>query len=188
MKRIIIVFFILISVAGFSKDAGDSLWSRNSIRVDVGGKALLGIGITFERSLIKKDPEKHSRAFTSVEAGMSFNFVYTASVMPGLGINRNWYLFKNRLFIADAGIYIATKISFNPSPKEIRDMYKGWNSIPENIDYPVEPCLFGQLGVRMIKGRWFFNVSLTPLLYYHRIYAHKIDVIPWAGISAGFKI
>ncbi|CAN5852541.1 hypothetical protein BH11BAC7_BH11BAC7_23260 [soil metagenome] len=186
VSRICFLFFMQISVAGFSKDAGDSLWSRNSVRIDVFGKTFGGVGIVFERNLVKKHPERHPMAFTSVEVGISDPLLFDLNIMPGLGASRNWYLFKHKRFIADAGIYLAVKIDLEPTKKEIRDSYKGWSGVPLYIRYPFVTYLISDIGIKMLFEKWFIKLSLNPMIYYEQIYAHRLSVLPWGGIGIGF--
>lgn len=188
MRRIYLFLFMLVSVPVFSQDRGDSLWSRNSIRIDVGGKALGGVGIVFERKLLKKHPDRRPQAFTSVEFGISDPLLLDLNIMPGLGASRNWYLFKHKRFVADAGIYMALKIDFEPTKKEIRESYKGWSGVPLYIRYPFVPYLFSDIGLKMMFEKWFIKLSLNPVIYYEQIYAHRLTVLPWGGISFGFKL
>jgi hypothetical protein len=188
MKKICFLICFLICVSGFGKTGEDTLLSRNTLRFDIVGKAFGGIGIVFERDLANKHSEKHPNAFTSAEIGISDPYLfYDFNLMPGLGINRNWYLFKRKRFIADVGIYAAVKIDFSPSRKEIRDYYKGWSSIPGYIEYPFVPYLIGDFGLKMLFEQWFIKLSLNPMIYYEQIYAHRLSAIPWAGISFGFR-
>ena len=190
MRRIgLLMCLMLISVAAFSKSAEDTLWSRNSLRLDLLGKTFGGVGVVWERDLIKKHPEKHPRAFTSVEIGISCPILVDENIMPGFGVSRNWYLFKRKRFIADVGIYLAAKIDFTPSSREKRDMYDGWSAIPTFVEYPLEPFLIGDIGLKMLLGKsWFIKLSLNPMVYYEKIYARELSVLPWAGVSFGFRL
>lgn len=172
----------------WSRNTRDTVWLRNSIRFDLAGKTFGGIGFVFERDLKKKHPEKHVRAFTSVEAGIGLLYFYNINIMPGLGASRNWYLFKRKRFIADAGFYMAVKINPDPTKKEIRDYYKGWSRIPGHIEYPFIPYLVGDFGIKMLLGQWFVKLSLNPMIYYEQQYAQRLSAIPWAGISFGFRL
>jgi hypothetical protein len=187
MKSLVVVFMLICGCC-FSQNADDTLYSRNAIRFDVFGKAVGGVGVMFERNLLKKYPEKHPRAFTSIEVGLGFKTIFFTDIMPGLGISRNWYLFKKKRFVANAGIYAGVKISLDPTPKYVRDMYRGWETIPRAIDYPFEPWLIGDVGLKMLLNRWFIKLSLNPMVYYEKIYAKKLSALPWAGASWGFRL
>jgi hypothetical protein len=187
MKNLIVAFMLICGCC-FSQNAHDTLYSRNSIRFDVFGKTFGGVGVVFERNLLKKHPEKYPRAFTSIETGISGPTLYDFSLMPGFGVNRNWYLFKRKRFIIDAGIYAAVKIDFFPSKKEERDMYKGWSGIPGYLEYPFVPYLIGDFGLKMLLGQWFIKLNLNPMIYYEQIYARRLSVLPWAGVSVGFRL
>jgi hypothetical protein len=189
MKRIcFLVYCMVIGVSGFGKSADDTLPTRNSLRFDIVGKAFGGVGVVYERNIKKKFPEKHKNAFTSVEIGISDPLIFNVNAMPGFGISRNWYLFQHKRFIADVGIYFGTKIEFNPTSKAIRDMYKGSETVDRFIEYPFVPFLFSDVGLKMFIGKWFIKVALNPVVYYEKIYAHELSVLPWAGLSFGFKL
>src|ERR1044072_4155852 len=182
MKKTVIIFLTLfIIVPGFSKNLGDTLFPKATLSLEIAGKAFGGIGFIYEKPLEKRNPEKHPSAFTSIEAGISYPFIYFADVMPGFGVNRNWFLFHHKKFIADAGIYFGAVLSFDPTPKYIRDQYKGMNTIPIALEYPFEPCLFSDLGLKMLLKKGFIKINLNPLIFYQRIYARQLDAYPWAG-------
>lgn len=170
----------------WAQDTRDTVWLRNSIRVDVGGKAFGGIGVVFERNLVKRG--KNPDAFTSVEAGISSPLLYDFTLMPGVGANRNWILFKKKRFVADVGIYLAVKVDFKPSKKETRDYYKGWDVIPGYIEYPFVPYLISDFGMKMFLSQWFIKLSLNPMIYYEQQYAQRLTAIPWAGILFGHRL
>jgi hypothetical protein len=187
MKKIVAAFMLICNCC-FSQNAEDTLWSKNSMRFDVAGKALAGIGVVFERNLAKKHPEKHSRAFTSVEAGISYQFfLEDPRLFPGIGINRNWILGRNGKIILNAGVYGGPMISLDPTPKSVRQMYKDMNFYGGWVINPVEPWLIGDLGVKYMFERWFIKIGFTPLLVYNPFF-RRFTAGPWAGISFGFRL
>ncbi len=185
--RIWLVVFMLMSVAGFSKDREDTLWSRNSIRIDLFGKAFGGVGFVYERVLIKKHPGKRPNAFTSIEAGISYPYIPYEYVAPSVGINRNWSVGRKRRIILNAGISAVALISFKPTPKATRDFYKETNFYGGNFVSPIEPWLFGDFGIKLMLKRWFYKISFTPFIYHFSL-TNKIYGYPWGGVSFGFKL
>jgi hypothetical protein len=191
MKKIFLLFFFFTGLLQAQTadqqlpNSDDTLYPRNSIRVDVGGKALGGIGFAFERNLKKRHPEKHPRAFTSIEAGISYPIFYESALFSGIGINRNWFLGRRNKWVLNTGIYAGTLIAFNPTPKAIRQMYKDTKFYGGHIVPPVEPWIVGEIGIRYLLERWLFKISFTPVLYYNSL-TERFYTGPWAGASWGF--
>ncbi len=186
--RIWLVFFMLLSVAGFSKEREDTLWSRNSIRMEIAGKSLLGFRFVYERTLLKRHPEKHPKAFTSIEAGISYPVGYLTNVMPGFGINRNWKVSQKDKVYFNIGMYAATLIALEPTPKNIRELYKDSVGIPTEVINPVEPWFFLDIGIKYVFNRAFLQLNITPFMFYDRVYNDRFYAYPWLGISMGFKL
>jgi len=184
--RIFVLFFTLIAVSGFSKNSGDTLLPKNSVRMDIAGKAFGGIGFVYERNLRKKYPEKYPRAYTSFETGISYPFVLEDPyLMPGIGINRNWSLsHTNRIYLI-AGLYGCALISLNPTPKAIREMYDSTHFYGGRYVNPVEPYLFGDIGIKIFFHHFFTKICFTPVLRYDRIIEDRFYVFPWGGVSIG---
>ncbi|CAN5852152.1 hypothetical protein BH11BAC7_BH11BAC7_23210 [soil metagenome] len=188
MHRFLFLFCMLLYIAGYSKDPGDTLLHRNSVRVEVAGKSIKSFRLVFERNLLKKFPEKHPNAFTSVEAGLGCPAGYWQYFIPGVGINRNWSVPEKNKIVLNAGIYCAAAIAIYPTSKQIRNSYKYGLIIPQEIINPVEPWLFLDVGIKYCFDKCFIEANFTPYCYYDRIYKHRFYASPWAGISFGFKI
>lgn len=183
--RNLVVVFMLIVIPGFSQSSGDSLWARNTISLNVGGKALGFLGITYERKLKKKYPEKHPRAFTSVEAGISNPF-FDDRLFPGIGLNRNWFLGHRNRWVFNTGIYSGLVIAFTPTPKATRQLYKETNFYGGNFVSPVEFWALGEVGIRCLLKPCIFKISFTPVCYYNSL-MNRFYGAPWVGVAVGFN-
>lgn len=188
IRQFCFLICMLISVAGLSKNGHDTLLPKNSIRIDIAGTSFGGIGVVFEKNLAKKKPEKYQRAFTSVEVGISYPILVDYSyLMSGIGIRRNW-ISKNNRMIFYAGMYGCALICFDPTPKELRNYYDSIQFYGGNYVNPIEPLLFGELGMKYSFKRIYLSAIFTPILRYDRAYNTGLYAYPWGGIGIGFVL
>lgn len=186
MKKLIVAC-VLICSSCFSQNAEDTLWSKNSIRFDVLGKTIGGVGIAFERNLEKRRPGKHPRAFTSIEGCIDYPVLFGYDYfMPGFGVRRNWSS-RNKRMIFYTGISAGAFICFSPTPKHVRNYYDSTHFYGGWYVNPVEPLLLGDAGMKYLFDHFYIAVSFTPVLGYDRAYDTGLYVYPWGGISFGFR-
>lgn len=185
MRRICFLVFMLMGVVGFSMDVSDSLWLRNSIRIDVGGTSF-AIGFNFEGIIKANKKEKKHSAFTSWQAGINYPvlFDYTYA-MPGIGIRRNWLSRKGKVVLY-SGVYGGALICFKPTPKAVRNFYDSTQFYGGNYVNPIEALLFGEVGIKFSFPNSYLSVGFTPVFGYDRAYNKGFFAYPWGGIGMGF--
>lgn len=170
----------------FARNSNDTLFPQNSLRLEIGGKSLLGPGVTFERAWRNKNKTKHPRAFNSVDATIGYaGYIF---IIAGVGTNRNWYLGDRRKWRMSCGISVAALICPDPTPKEIREYYDSLESFGGEYINPIEPWLFGNISCRYTFKRMFAQASFTPVLYYDRAYNEGFISWPWGGLSVGIRL
>jgi hypothetical protein len=178
---------MLSSTAVFAGNGNDTLWPKHSLRLEIAGKALVGVGITYEFAWRNPKKTKHPRAFNSLEINASYPLI--EEMITSAAINRNWYLGAKRKWTMTCGIGAAAMICFSPTPKELRQYY---DEHPEygrgRYVYPVEPWLLGNISCRYRFNRMFVQGSITPFLYYDRAYNYTFVGGPWAGVSVGIRL
>ncbi len=183
--RVLVLFFVLLSISGFSRNTGDTLLPRNSLCIGVAGRFVEGIGFNYEFILAKKKLNNYPKVFTSLEANLGYaGYIF---VISGIGISRNWSLMKNHRMYFNVGVIGSGLIALPPTPKYIREMYKNTSNIPVEVLHPIEPWLFGNFGMRYFFHRYFIQLSFTPFLFYDRVYKHRFYESPWGEISFGIN-
>ncbi|MCX6310508.1 MAG: hypothetical protein NT084_02620 [Bacteroidetes bacterium] len=176
--------FFLINIPGFTKNSGDTLLTHNSIQLDIGG-TVMGIGISYEKALTKKNLYIHPKAFNSVDMTLSYGgYSY---ILTGIGFNRNWVATKSKRFYLNVGLNADALISLDPTPKALRQYYDSIHFYGGEYINPIEPYLFGNFGLKFFIHRFFIRANFTPLLFYDRVYKHRFYVVPWGGISFGLN-
>lgn len=161
----------------------DTLIHRNSLQLDLCGQAIGGIGLGYEHILKQ---ERNQNEVTSLGASVGFSFWRETYVTPGLGINANWYLFRQNRISLITGLYGYALIALNPTPKTIRDLYSTNSFYGGRYVNPVEPVLAGVFGVQIPLHSFFMKVAFTPMFSYDRVFTHRFSCTPWAGFSFGY--
>jgi hypothetical protein len=184
-KGICFLLAMLMCSALFAR-SNDPVFPQNSLRVEIGGKAILGAGITFERAWRNQNKTKYPRAFNSVDANVSY--MYPDYIVTSVGINQNWYVGARKKWTISCGIALAGLICLDPTPKEVRAYYDSIQFYGGNYTNPIEPWLLGNVSCRYTFHKLFVQASVLPILYYDRAYNRGLGYGTWSGASVGINL
>lgn len=176
------ILALFLPTAMFARGGGDSLHTKNSLQFDVFGKAFVA-GFTYERNLNKAHPEKHARAFWSLNVSAAWPGY--DDFLAGVGVNRNWFLTISRKLILSSGLTVAGLVNLHPTPKALRDYWDSIQYYGGNYVNPVEPWLIGDIAMKYIFKRMFVRTNFVAFLSYDRISDSGFHILPWGGISIG---
>lgn len=187
MKNVLPYFVLTLCILPFllKADADDTTRPLNSFQVDLGGEAIGGIGLGYERLISGKQPEKNVLLKWSASAGCSF-FSETY-LNPGTGLNVYWLPFQKNKIAFITGISAYALIALHPTPKAIREIYRDSSFYGGRYINPVEPALAAYAGVEFPVRQFYLKTGFTPLFRYDRVFTHRFLYTPWAGISFGYK-
>jgi hypothetical protein len=186
MYNTICLTLAMLMCSPLAAQGADPVLPQNSLRVEIAGKTILGVGFTFEHAWRNENKKRHPRAFNSVDATVGYaGYIF---IITGVGINRNWYLGMRKKWIVSCGTTFAALICPDPTPKQMREYYDNAQIYSREYINPVEPWLLGNISCRYTFRRAFIQGSFTPVLFYDRAYNTGFNYGPLGGVSVGFNL
>jgi hypothetical protein len=183
LRTITLMFAMIIASKTAVAKTSEVIPPIRTIGLTLLGTALLGPGITYDHSFANRE-----RGYAYWRGGVSFQYIWEPGLFPSVGVGYSRSISKSKKYFIGAGFNAGGLIAFKPTPKYLRDYWDSIEFYGGNYVYPVELIMMPELNFSYIAERWYLRLELLTLLVYDRVGQDQIRVVPWAGVTSGFRI
>lgn len=159
-----------------------------TIGVSLIGTTFSGAGLTYEQSFACNINPDSVRNYAYWRGALGLpDLRYVNYLFPSIGAGYCRAISKNRKYFVGAGLNAGLLIAFDPTPKELRDYWDSIEFYGGNYINPVELYVIPELNFTYLGKHWFFRPQFTPLFIYERVGKQNIRVVPWGGVTIGYR-